>query len=124
MWSTPSGFGPLTIIFFVLICVAVMFVIMRMMQQHGHMSGWAGMMSCYGSHAAMHNGAEQDGPNRAIWPHSTSSSAFDEYRAETLCLLEQEQGEFQEFLDRLRKAKDQAEFDQFINQRRAKVVQA
>ena len=71
----------------------------------------------------MRNGVQQDVLNRAIWPHSTSSSAFDEYRAETLRRLEQEQGEFQEFLDRLRKAKDKAEFDQFMTERCAKAVQ-
>jgi hypothetical protein len=38
--------------------------------------------------------------------------------------LEQEQGEFQEFLNRLRKAKDHAEFDKFMTERRAKAVEA
>jgi hypothetical protein len=45
-------------------------------------------------------------------------SAFDESRAETLRRLEQEQVEFQEFVDHLRMAKDKAEFDQFITERR------
>jgi hypothetical protein len=50
---------------------------------------------------------------------STSSGnwAFDEYRAETLRHLEDEQREFKEFLDRLRHAKDKAEFDQFMAER-------
>src|SRR5262249_57982456 len=44
---------------------------------------------------------------------TTGNHAFDEYRAETLRRLEEEEREFKEFLDRLRQAKDKAEFDQF-----------
>ena len=44
--------------------------------------------------------------------------AFDEYRAETLRRLEEEQRQFKEFLDRLRHAKDKAEFDQFMAEMR------
>jgi uncharacterized protein DUF2852 len=51
-------------------------------------------------------------------PYSTGNRAFDEYRAETLRRLEDEQREFKEFLDRLRHAKDKAEFDDFMAQRR------
>ena len=43
---------------------------------------------------------------------------FDEYREETLRRLEEEADEFQTFLARLRKAKDKAEFDQFMADRR------
>ena len=49
---------------------------------------------------------------------STGNRAFDEYRAEALRRLEDEQKEFTEFLDRLRKARDQNEFDQFMAERR------
>jgi hypothetical protein len=49
---------------------------------------------------------------------SSGNRAFDEYRAETLRRLEDEQKEFGAFLDRLRFAKDKAEFDQFMNERR------
>jgi hypothetical protein len=49
---------------------------------------------------------------------SSGNRAFDEYRAETLRRLEEEQREFKEFLDRLRHAKDKAEFDQFMAERR------
>ena len=49
---------------------------------------------------------------------SSGNWAFDEYRAETLRRLEEEQREFKEFLQRLRKAKDKAEFDQFMAERR------
>ena len=49
---------------------------------------------------------------------SSGNRAFDEYREETLKRLEEEQSEFKGFLDRLRHAKDKAEFDQFMNERR------
>lgn len=59
--------------------------------------------------------------NTSGWWTSRSPSsgnwAFDEYRAETLRRLEEEQREFKEFLDRLRHAKDKAEFDQFMAER-------
>jgi hypothetical protein len=56
------------------------------------------------------------------WQPSRSSGnhAFDEYRAETLRRLEDEQREFQEFLKRLRSAKDKAEFDQFMAEQRSR----
>jgi hypothetical protein len=49
---------------------------------------------------------------------SSGNRAFDEYRAETLRRLEEEQKEFAEFLERLRFAKDKSEFDQFMDERR------
>jgi Protein of unknown function (DUF2852) len=49
---------------------------------------------------------------------ATGNRAFDEYRTETLRRLEEEQREFMEFLDRLRHAKDKAEFDEFMAERR------
>lgn len=51
---------------------------------------------------------------------SSGNRAFDEYREETLRRLEEEQREFREFLDRLRKAKDKQEFDQFMAERRSR----
>ena len=50
--------------------------------------------------------------------NSSGNYAFDEYRAETLRRLEEEQREFMTFLDRLRHAKDKAEFDQFMAEHR------
>ncbi len=47
----------------------------------------------------------------------TPNSAFDEYRAETLRRLEEEQKEFVEYLERLRRARDKAEFDAFMAER-------
>ena len=57
---------------------------------------------------------------RGDWfgPASSGNRAFDDYRAETLRRLEDEQREFKEFLERLRFAKDRSEFDQFMNERR------
>jgi hypothetical protein len=49
---------------------------------------------------------------------SSGNRAFDEYRAATLRRLEEEQRDFMAFLDRLRNAKDKAEFDQFMAERR------
>lgn len=51
-------------------------------------------------------------------PPSSGNRAFDEYRMETLRRLEEEQRAFATFLDRLRAAKDKAEFDQFMAERR------
>ena len=49
---------------------------------------------------------------------SSGNSAFDAYRAETLKRLEDEQQEFNAFLTRLREARDRAEFEQFMSDRR------
>jgi hypothetical protein len=51
---------------------------------------------------------------------SSGNRAFDEYRDETLRRLEEEEREFKEFLDRLRHAKDKAEFDQFMAEMRGR----
>lgn len=53
-------------------------------------------------------------------PASSGNRAFDEYRAETLRRLEEEQREFKDFLHRLRQAKDKAEFDMFMAERRGR----
>lgn len=48
---------------------------------------------------------------------STGNSAFDAYRADTLKRLEDEHQEFLGFLQKLRDARDKAEFDQFMGER-------
>ena len=58
--------------------------------------------------------------NRAWGRSSSGNVAFDEYREETLRKLDEEQREFRDYLDRLRSAKDRAEFDQFMNERRGR----
>lgn len=51
---------------------------------------------------------------------SSGNTAFDAYKADTLRRLEDEQASFQDFLQRLRAAKDKAEFDQFMDDRARK----
>ncbi|RJE82510.1 DUF2852 domain-containing protein [Paracoccus onubensis] len=53
----------------------------------------------------------------------TGNTAFDTYREETLKRLEDEHSEFMDFLQKLREAKDKAEFDQFMEQRDTKSEQ-
>ncbi|MDQ2089109.1 DUF2852 domain-containing protein [Marimonas arenosa] len=48
---------------------------------------------------------------------SSGNTAFDAYKEETLRRLEDEQEQFEAFLQRLRDAKDKAEFDQFMDER-------
>lgn len=48
----------------------------------------------------------------------TGNAAFDEYRDETLKRLEDEAAEFQDFLKRLRAARDKEEFDAYMAKRR------
>lgn len=52
--------------------------------------------------------------------NSTGNEAFDNYRDETIKRLESEQAEFQNFMAKLRAAKDKAEFDQFMDNREAR----
>ena len=61
-----------------------------------------------------------EGRSGEWWGYQRSSGnrAFDDYRSETLRRLEDEQREFHDFLARLRQAKDKAEFDQFMADRR------
>ena len=58
-----------------------------------------------------------DARSAAYGFRSSGNTAFDAYKAETLRRLEEEQEAFQSFLDRLREAKDKAEFDQFMADR-------
>lgn len=55
---------------------------------------------------------------------SSGNSAFDAYKAETLRRLEEEQSNFEAFLERLRDAKDKAQFDQFMDDRAADAPKA
>ena len=90
------------------------------------LSLWSRRMGCWGyhRHGGYQGGPWQGGPPPwSAWkswcggerqPPSSGNRAFDEYRMETLRRLEEEQKEFGAFLDRLRFAKDKAEFDQFM----------
>jgi hypothetical protein len=101
---------------------------------------WSGRMGCWGrAHSEHWQGRWQEKMDRlqakmdrlrergnggwggSGWrwePPTSGNRAFDEYRAETMRRLEEEQREFKEFLERLRHAKDKAEFDQFMADRR------
>ena len=98
---------------------------------------WSGRMFCgrHGRYGRWYNPEEREAARnewrarreewkawkrRNRWGGQSSSGnvAFDEYREETLRKLDEEQREFRDFLDRLRAAKDRAEFDQFMNERR------
>lgn len=61
-------------------------------------------------------------PFGGMWGKTRTSTsgnkAFDDYREETLRRLEEEEREFQSFLERLRKARDKSEFDAFMAERR------
>jgi hypothetical protein len=93
---------------------------------------WSGRMGCWGHHngrfaekmermqSKMDRMRERAGRWGGWQPPSSGNRAFDEYRAETLRRLEEEQKEFRDFLDRLRHARDKAEFDQFMADRRGR----
>ena len=51
---------------------------------------------------------------------SSGNTAFDTYKADTLRRLEEEQLQFEAFMNRLRAAKDQSEFDEFMKDRSRK----
>jgi len=55
---------------------------------------------------------------------SSGNQAFDAYKTETLRRLEEEQENFEAFLQRLREAKDKSEFDDFMNDRAKKARSA
>ena len=80
----------------------------------------SGRMGCW-NHRGMNRWQDKMRSKVDWWGATAPSSgnrAFDEYRADTLRRLEEEQREFKEFLQRLRFAKDRAEFDQFMAERR------
>ncbi len=54
----------------------------------------------------------------------TGNAAFDSYKADTLSRLQEEQQAFEEFLQRLREAKDKSEFDAFMDDRAKKTTES
>lgn len=85
-----------------------------------HMDRWEGKMARMQEKMDRVRSKMSQFKGRGDWfgPASSGNRAFDDYRSETLRRLEDEQREFKEFLERLRFAKDRAEFDQFMNERR------
>ncbi|MEC8630783.1 MAG: DUF2852 domain-containing protein [Pseudomonadota bacterium] len=68
----------------------------------------------------MFNGCKRRAERSHYGFKSSGNSAFDAYKADTLRRLEDEQQAFEDFLRRLREAKDKSEFDQFLDDRAAK----
>jgi hypothetical protein len=114
-----------TIFPFVMIALCVVMMIL-MMCGMGRMHGedrtvlWSGKMGCCGLSLGPWNERADRIPSQSWWRQQPTSGnrTFDEYRTETLRRLEQEERDFQDFLARLRMAKDKAEFDQFMAERR------
>jgi hypothetical protein len=69
------------------------------------------------SHRKRHRGryGRGCGPRKS---KSSGNSAFDTYREEILRRLEDEQEEFESYLERLRQAKDKEEFESFVAARK------
>jgi hypothetical protein len=76
---------------------------------------WSKKMFNKSCHSARHNGRYA---RHAL--KSSGNTAFDSYKSDTLRRLEEEQTNFESFLERLREAKDKAEFDQFMEDRAGK----
>jgi hypothetical protein len=97
---------------FVAFCIAMMSLMMR---RHSMPAGprafGPGGVSGFGAGFGPWRGFASTGASRP-------NEAFEAYREETFRRLEQEQAEFRKFLEQLRLAKDKAEFDQFIAERR------
>ena len=82
---------------------------------------WSGkMMCCIGKMASWKNDACKHWNTSRRGSVSTGNAAFDEYRETTLRRLEEERREFAQFLERLRRAKDQDEFDRFMSEQAAR----
>jgi hypothetical protein len=86
---------------------------------------WSGRMGCGRAHWGRWRNERWggrfergEGQWRGRGGSHSGNSAFEDYKAETLRRLEDEQKEFLDFLRRLRESKDKAEFDQFMNERR------
>ncbi|MDS9465970.1 DUF2852 domain-containing protein [Paracoccus sp. MBLB3053] len=81
----------------------------------GYMIWSKRMFSCRHRHERH---AFRNGRGYAGFSAPTGNAAFDAYRDETLKRLEDEHREFLDFLQKLREAKDKAEFDQFMQGRK------
>ena len=82
---------------------------------------WRNEMGCSRKGSGSRNGSRQ-----GFWSSSregrrdrfsSGNMAFDEYREATLKQLEEDQREFTVFIDQLRRAKDQRQFDDFMSDR-------
>jgi len=79
---------------------------------------WSGAMGCNRNHR--HSRSRAWSGYSGGRGRSSGNRAFDEYRDTTLKQLEEDQIEFANFVDQLRRAKDQNEFDAFMADRMRK----
>jgi hypothetical protein len=119
-WGLPAWIG-LMVVSFILVWPVGLAVLAFLL--------WSGRMGC-GTHAnkgrwptrfantVERKAQEWSNEVRAGFGGSSGNKAFDEYRESTLRRLEEEQREFRAFLDNLRHAKDRAEFDEFMANRK------
>lgn len=80
---------------------------------------WGKHMFGHCAHRQSRREWKADRYNHPWGARASGNRAFDSYRAETLQKLEEEQRAFEGFLERLRRAKDQSEFDAFMDERAA-----
>ncbi len=85
---------------------------------------WRPAMACNATWTAPWKARMRDEAQRWSAPASTGNVAFDEYRANVLARLEEERrqldaqaSEFGDFVKQLRRAKDQEEFERFMQSR-------
>jgi hypothetical protein len=95
----------------------------RMFSKHNHdytswtasgQNGGVSWSACSGNHR---DRSRQMYKNMRAAMRPSGNEAFDAYKTDMLRRLEEEQAAFEEFLGRLRAAKDKAEFDQFMADR-------
>lgn len=103
-WGRPGWIGAMVLGFILVWPVGL--AILFYMIWSGRMGNWNKRRCGWGRDR--HDGL-REGPS--------GNTAFDAYREATLKRLEEEQQAFRDFLARLRQAKDQAEFDQFVAER-------
>lgn len=101
---------------FIAICLVGTFFILNAIQRRGNETAVMGSTGVCGIGVWSSGRNTREGLEASHIGHS----AFEEYRAQTLQRLDQEQREFQEFIARLRAAKDKYEFEQFITDRQTR----
>ena len=89
----------------------------------GRLRAWqAEVAGLHGRWFNLSDGAPRSQGRWGAWAgfraRGSGNEAFDAYREDTLRRLEEEQREFRDYLERLRRARDKTEFDQFMAERR------
>ena len=78
---------------------------------------WSGKMRLGHNGSCSSNGNWKSWKARSGLSGSSGNRAFDDYRDDTMRRLEEEARDFRTFMDKLRQAKDKAEFDHFMSER-------